>query len=105
MKNKLRKEELRNLIDAERNDVVVHKVLKYWKSRHGFYWVRSRYSVRTGFTNFNVREDEIQVGNIPYPLAEFRKLSSKDQVETAIVNNIDEPISLGYLLRKIKHGF
>jgi len=59
--------------------------------------------VRTGYHAFNVKEDEIQIGNIPYPLADFYKLSTIDQLGTGIALNIDEPITLGYIIRKFIH--
>lgn len=89
------------LLKLERPDLKIHKILKIWKSRHGFYWVKCKYSVNKGYTNFNINESETFIGEIPYPLSDFNKLSIHNQLETGVKFNKDEPISIDYIKRKI----
>ena len=97
----LSKIESYKLLKAERPDLNIYKVLKTWKNRHGFYWIKCKYSINKSYYNFNIDENHISIGDIPYPLSEFKKLSSADQIDTGIQFNRDEPISIDYIKRKI----
>lgn len=74
-------EEILQKIRDDRPNQVIHEVISFKKSMHGFYDVKV--DMETMFFNTTVIHTKCM---LPYPMSEYEKLTNKEQMEWRIEN-------------------